>query len=147
MNNFIKLGFILCFIVSFILLIRHTNNEEFGVNCDCNRENMKSIINKKIEKIENLINEINNFNAVNNVRTNLFGKEVYVYYKPALLYLEKRIDEYNSTYINYVNALKEFKNLQLLNDNLNTKLNFINNRQQQNNHELNVINRNYNILS
>jgi hypothetical protein len=147
MNNFIKLGFILCFIVSFILLIRHTNNEEFGANCYCNRENMKSIRNKKNKNFQNLINEINNFNAVNNVRTNLFGKEVYVYYKPALLYLEKRIDEYNSTYINYVNTLKEFKNLQLLNDNLNTKLNFINNRQQQNNHELNVINRNYNILS
>ena len=108
---------------------------------------MKSIRNKKNKNFQNLINEINNFNAVNNVRTNLFGKEVYVYYKPALLYLEKRIDEYNSTYINYVNTLKEFKNLQLLNDNLNTKLNFINNRQQQNNHELNVINRNYNILS
>ena len=72
---------------------------------------------EKNKNFQNLINEINNFNAVNNVRTNLFGKEVYVYYKPALLYLEKRIDEYNSTYINYVNTLKEFKNLQLLNDN------------------------------
>ena len=144
MNKVFIIGLIIL-----ILIIHHTINinEGFGVNCYCNRENMKHIKNKKNENLQNKNNEIKNFNEINNVKTNLFNKEFYVFYKPALLYLEKRINGYNLSYINYVRALEEFKNLQLLNNNLNTKLNFMNNRQQQNNHELNVINRNYNILS